>query len=521
MAKHYDVAVLGAGVGALAAAALLARRSWRVLVLGQGLRPATYAYDGVTLARRAFTFLAAASPAWGRMVLELAQSQTFRRRLLPLDPMLQMLGAGSPARCSLGAAALRAGARPRVPGRASRGGRALRGAGAHERGGRRGVRARRGLAPGDVLGAPGDGAARRRRCRTSRTKACAAPRGAPARPRYRDRRRLSGALRELRRRHPVVRRRAPARRLDARRRSLARGEDELTSSSSSACARTAARRSSPIARRHHPPRRAGHAVVVDGDEAPTGVQFVVADLPMHALLDLAPTIVRRAPRHRRASAPRRRRAALRRQHRRARRGDSRAARRRVFPLAGPRPRRIPRVRSTCSVRDRRASRGRRSSSPRRFSRWAATRSPPSRARPSSRTLERFFRSSSVTTWSSTPSTTAGRSGTTARTGARRAIDRAQLRASGASIDAEPMALRWNVDPPSLHGLAGEPLRAPLGGGYIAGGRRCRRSVRRASCSRPGARRGSSRGPTGARSRCGARCGARWSSDDGRSRCAAS
>jgi len=43
MAKHYDVAVLGTGLGALAAAALLARRSWRVLVLGQGFRPATYA----------------------------------------------------------------------------------------------------------------------------------------------------------------------------------------------------------------------------------------------------------------------------------------------------------------------------------------------------------------------------------------------------------------------------------------------------------------------------------------------
>ena len=39
MAKHYDVVVLGAGIGALTAAALLARRSWRVLVLGQGWRP--------------------------------------------------------------------------------------------------------------------------------------------------------------------------------------------------------------------------------------------------------------------------------------------------------------------------------------------------------------------------------------------------------------------------------------------------------------------------------------------------
>lgn len=92
MSKHYDVAVLGAGVGALTAAALLARRSWRVVVLGQGWRPPAYSFEGVTLARRPFTFLASSSPAWGRVLIELAQSQTFRRRVSPLDPMFQVLG---------------------------------------------------------------------------------------------------------------------------------------------------------------------------------------------------------------------------------------------------------------------------------------------------------------------------------------------------------------------------------------------------------------------------------------------
>ncbi len=90
-AKHYDVVVAGCGLGALAAAALLARRSWRVLILGNGYTRSAYTWDGLPLARRMFTFTAATSPAWSRIVVELAQSQVFRRRLTPLDPMFQIV----------------------------------------------------------------------------------------------------------------------------------------------------------------------------------------------------------------------------------------------------------------------------------------------------------------------------------------------------------------------------------------------------------------------------------------------
>jgi phytoene dehydrogenase-like protein len=91
MSKHYDVVVLGTELGPLAAAALLARRSWRVLVLGQGARGATYTFDGLPLARRPSSLLAGSSPAWTRVLVELAQSQTFRRRVVPVTPMLQVL----------------------------------------------------------------------------------------------------------------------------------------------------------------------------------------------------------------------------------------------------------------------------------------------------------------------------------------------------------------------------------------------------------------------------------------------
>ncbi|MBI5535442.1 MAG: phytoene dehydrogenase [Deltaproteobacteria bacterium] len=92
--KHFDVVVLGRSLGAMAAAALLARRDFRVLVLGQGSRPATYQFRDMTLRRRPFTLLSATSPAFKRIFAELAQSQVFRRHMQPLDPMVSILMPG-------------------------------------------------------------------------------------------------------------------------------------------------------------------------------------------------------------------------------------------------------------------------------------------------------------------------------------------------------------------------------------------------------------------------------------------
>ena len=92
--RHYDVIVLGRSVGALTCAALLARRDFRVLVLGQGQKSQLYRYDQRVLSRRPFTFLGGSSPVFKRMLHELAQSQQFRRRMEALDPMFGWLALG-------------------------------------------------------------------------------------------------------------------------------------------------------------------------------------------------------------------------------------------------------------------------------------------------------------------------------------------------------------------------------------------------------------------------------------------
>jgi phytoene dehydrogenase-like protein len=81
-------------LGALAAAALLARRDFRVLLLGHGQRSCDYGFEGHLLRRRSFTLLAGTSPTWRRILHELAQTPRFRRRVHQLDPMFAVLMPG-------------------------------------------------------------------------------------------------------------------------------------------------------------------------------------------------------------------------------------------------------------------------------------------------------------------------------------------------------------------------------------------------------------------------------------------
>jgi len=89
--RFYDVVFLGTGFEALLAAALLARRGFRVLVLGQGAQPPTYRAAGRLWPRRAHSFLATHSPVARRTLSELALHPSFRRRSVAIDPAFQVV----------------------------------------------------------------------------------------------------------------------------------------------------------------------------------------------------------------------------------------------------------------------------------------------------------------------------------------------------------------------------------------------------------------------------------------------
>ncbi len=471
MAKHYDVAVLGAGVGALVAAALLARRSWRVLVLGQGWRPPTYHYEGITLARRPFTFLASSSPAWGRVLVELAQSQTFRRRVLPLDPMFQIL-----------APKLRLDVPPDVLLFAKEIDRAYPEV-------RRVVddlyaelaqaNAAADIAfEKDLVWPPGTFWERRETGRTAgllpRFDAGRSPPLLAEFPRDHDYRAIVDVPARFASHSVDLPDFAVARLHGAWTRGLGRlaqGEEELVDFLVERV-RAHGGEASLGERAARVVHKRGRAVgiVVDGDEDVTGVGFVVTDHTTRALLDLTSDF----------DPPRRALVAL--PHLVAAEwrfvvsivardeGLPAALSDEAFLLPAWPQRSIDPATPLIHLQRRRAPCGI----------DGATLLVAEAAFPEGSPLPLAVAREAVLAaieslipfverhYLVVDSPNDGRPLWDFRSGTRKDVDRAALRATGASLDAEPMATRWHVEPPGFYGLAAEPLRTPLAGAFVVG-----------------------------------------------------
>jgi hypothetical protein len=88
--NHYDVIVLGTQPGPMLAGALLAKRGFRVLLLGQDDVGPVYTAADRVLPRAPYTFLGVHSPVARRIFQELALHQLFRRRAASMDPAFQV-----------------------------------------------------------------------------------------------------------------------------------------------------------------------------------------------------------------------------------------------------------------------------------------------------------------------------------------------------------------------------------------------------------------------------------------------
>lgn len=89
--NYYDVIVIGTQLGPLLAAALLARRGFRVLVLAHDDLPWTYTWEGHRLQQEPFMLTGTDSPAIKRVLSELSLTQIFRRRTVEHDPFFQVV----------------------------------------------------------------------------------------------------------------------------------------------------------------------------------------------------------------------------------------------------------------------------------------------------------------------------------------------------------------------------------------------------------------------------------------------
>jgi phytoene dehydrogenase-like protein len=89
--NFYDVIVIGNELGGLAAAALVARRGFRVLVLGEAAQAQSYHLGPFVLPRTPFPFVGLESPAVRRALGELGLAQILRRKLTALRPHYQVV----------------------------------------------------------------------------------------------------------------------------------------------------------------------------------------------------------------------------------------------------------------------------------------------------------------------------------------------------------------------------------------------------------------------------------------------
>jgi phytoene dehydrogenase-like protein len=470
MSKHYDVAILGAGIGALTAAALLARRSWRVLVLGQGWRPPTYQFDGVTLARRPFTFLAGSSPAWTRVLVELAQSQTFRRRTSALDPMFQVLAPNL---------------RLEVPPEVQLFGKEIDRVYPEVR---RVVDelyaelARTNAAADaaferDLVWPPGGFWERRETERVAAT----LPRFGGERP---------PLLAEFPRDHEYraivdVPTRFASHAVDLPDFAVARlhgawtrgvlrvggGEREVVDflverlNAHGGEARLSERAARVV---HKRGRVSG--VVIDGDDAPTGVGFVVTDHPTRSLLDLTSDFdpTRRALQMLPHLLPAERRFVVSivvRDEGLPEPLGSESFLLPTWPHRGQDPTRplvrLHRSSESCGI----------AGATLLVAEAALPEGdslPVTRAREAVLGVIESFLPFIERHYLVVDSPHDGQPLWDLRQGNKREVARASLRATGGTLDAEPMAARWKVDPPTFHGLAAEPIRTPLGGAFVLG-----------------------------------------------------
>ncbi len=89
--QYYDVVVIGMELGPLTAGALLAKRGFRVLVVGQEAPADRYSCLGYQFSRRPFVLTCAESPVLHRVLKELSLGQLYQRLIETTGPAYQVV----------------------------------------------------------------------------------------------------------------------------------------------------------------------------------------------------------------------------------------------------------------------------------------------------------------------------------------------------------------------------------------------------------------------------------------------